>query len=507
MSAELLRVRGIKKSFGATPVLKDVDMEIVKGEVHALMGENGAGKSTLIKIITGVYQSDDGEIFFNGKETEINSRADAQNLGIACIYQELSVIPTLTVAQNILLGREPSFGKTPFINKKAMHKTAQSLIDRYGFNLNPRDALEKLTIAQRQMVEILKALSVQASLIIMDEPTASLSGKEAEALFSIIKNLRGMGISVLYISHRLDEVYMLSDRLTVLRDGKKVALLSKAEIVPENVIHLMIGKSLDNNADYGTMKPNNNETVLEVKGLSRTGVFENISFTANRGEILGFGGLIGSGRTEVMRCIVGADKYTGGELFFEGKPYTPVSTFRSISNGICLVPEDRRSQGFIPLLSIKRNIALPNYDLIGKKLRAISSKEEIEMSRGAIKKLDIRPSDPEMKVSVMSGGNQQKVVLAKWLQRDLRILIVDEPTAGIDVGAKDEIYKILEDLAARGVLIILVSSDLRELIRLSTRILVMRKGGIIREFREATVSQDDVLAAASGLGTEAGKNE
>ncbi|GHV72703.1 hypothetical protein AGMMS49940_00050 [Spirochaetia bacterium] len=330
MSAELLRVRGIKKSFGATPVLKDVDMEIVKGEVHALMGENGAGKSTLIKIITGVYQSDDGEVFFNGKETEINSRTDAQNLGIACIYQELSVIPTLTVAQNILLGREPSIGKTPFINKKEMNRTAQSLIDRYGFNLNPTDALEKLTIAQRQMVEILKALSVQASLIIMDEPTASLSGKEAEALFSIIKNLRGMGISVLYISHRLDEVYMLSDRLTVLRDGKKVALLSKAEIVPENVIHLMIGKSLDNNADYGTMKPNNNETILTVKGLSRTGVFENLSFTANRGEILGFGGLIGSGRTEVMRCIVGADKYTGGELFFEGKPYIPVSTFKSI---------------------------------------------------------------------------------------------------------------------------------------------------------------------------------
>jgi ribose transport system ATP-binding protein len=496
---ELLRVKGIKKYFAGTLVLNDVEMEICRGEVHALMGENGAGKSTLIKIITGAYVKDDGQIFYKGEEVQIYSRSDAQKLGISCIYQELSVIPTLTVAQNILLGREPKIGKTPFINKKRMNDEAQNLIDRYGFPLKALDVLETLTIAQRQMVEILKALSAKASLIIMDEPTASLSGKESETLFSIIRNLREKDISVLYISHRLDEVYMLADRLTVLRDGKKVALLTKEEIIPEKVIHLMIGKTLDDSVSQGVMVPGNNETLLEVRNLSRFGVFENISFIAKKGEIIGFGGLVGSGRTEVMRCVFGADSYASGKIFLAGKPFVPTTTRKSIDTGIALVPEDRRGQGFIPLLSVKRNTALPNYDLIERKFGAISSKKELEMCCEAIKDLDIRPQDTEMKVALMSGGNQQKVVLGKWLRRDLKILIVDEPTAGIDVGAKEEIYNLLKKLAAKGLLILLVSSDLQELIRLSTRILVMRKGAIAAEFAQGTVTQEDVLAAASGL--------
>ncbi|MDR2021354.1 MAG: sugar ABC transporter ATP-binding protein [Treponema sp.] len=496
---ELLRVKGIKKFFAATQALNDVEMEICRGEVHALMGENGAGKSTLIKIITGAYVKDDGQIFFNGKEVQIYSRADAQRLGISCIYQELSVIPTLTVAQNILIGREPKIGKTPLVSKKRMNQEVQNLIDLYGFPLKAADILETLPIAQRQMVEILKALSAKASLIIMDEPTASLSGKESETLFSIIKNLREKDISVLYISHRLDEVYMLADRLTVLRDGKKVALLTKEEIVPEKVIHLMIGKTLEDNTNQGVMVPSSDETLLEVRNLSRPGFFGNISFTAKKGEIVGFGGLVGSGRTEVMRCIFGADSYASGEIFLEGKPFIPVAPRKSIDAGIALVPEDRRGQGFIPLLSIKRNTALPNYDLINRKFGAISSKKELEMSYRAIKDLDIRPEDPEMKVALMSGGNQQKVVLGKWLRRDLKVLIVDEPTAGIDVGAKEEIYNLLKQLAAAGVLILLVSSDLQELVRLSTRILVMRKGTITAEFNQGTVTQNDVLSAASGL--------
>jgi ribose transport system ATP-binding protein len=397
---ELLRVEKIQKIFGTVQVLNDIDMEITKGEVHALMGENGAGKSTLIKIITGIYERDSGQIFYNGNEVQIKNRMDAQKLGIACIYQELSVIPTLTIAQNILLGREPCMGKIPLVDKKAMNREVQELIDRYDFPLKSSDELESLTIAQRQMVEILKALSVKASLIIMDEPTASLSAKESETLFSIIKNLRSKEISVLYISHRLEEVYMLSDRLTILRDGKKVALLNKNEIKPENVIRLMIGKTLTDNANLGEMKKNENEVVLEVKNLSRSGVFENICFTARKGEILGFGGLIGSGRTEVMRCIFGADSYSSGEIIINGKPYVPSSTRKSINSGIGLIPEDRRSQGFIPLISIKRNIALPNYDLIDRKFGAISSKKELDMSRNAIKDLDIRPAYSEMKVAL-----------------------------------------------------------------------------------------------------------
>ncbi|MDR2478187.1 MAG: sugar ABC transporter ATP-binding protein, partial [Treponema sp.] len=436
-AGELLRITGIRKSFSTVQVLRDVEMEVRKGEVHALMGENGAGKSTLIKILTGVYTKDAGQIFYNGKEVSINSRTDARKLGIACIYQELSVIPTLTVAQNILLGREPLFGKTAVINKKAMNAEAQCLIDSYGFPLKADEELESLTISHRQMTEILKALSAEASLIIMDEPTASLSGKESETLFSIIQNLRSRGISVLYISHRLDEVYRLSDRLTVLRDGKKIATLDKEEIVPEQVIHLMIGKSLEARANYGVMVPNKNAVVLEIRGLSRPGFFENVSFNAKKGEILGFGGLVGSGRTEVMRCIFGADSYTSGEILIDGRPHAPASTRMSIRRGIGLVPEDRRAQGFIPQLSIQRNIALTNYDIIDRAFAAISAKHEAAMCQGAIKDVDIRPPEPEMKVTLMSGGNQQKVVLGKWLQRDLKILIADEPTAGIDVGAKE----------------------------------------------------------------------
>jgi ribose transport system ATP-binding protein len=496
---ELLRVIGIKKIFAATQVLNDVEMEVCRGEVHALMGENGAGKSTLIKIITGAYIKDAGQIFYNGREVQIYSRADAQKLGISCIYQELSVIPTLTVAQNILIGREPQIGKTPLISKKRMNREVQDLIDLYGFPLRAADILETLPIAQRQMVEILKALSTKASLIIMDEPTASLSGRESETLFSIIKNLRKGGISVLYISHRLDEVYMLADRLTVLRDGKKVALLTKEEIIPEKVIHLMIGKILGDNTNQGAMLQSSNEILLEVRNLSRPGFFENINFTAKKGEIVGFGGLVGSGRTELMRAIFGADSHVSGEIFLEGKPFIPVTPRKSIDAGIGLVPEDRRGQGFIPLLSIKRNTALPNYDLIAGKFGVISSKKELEMSFAAIRDLDIRPHDPEMKVVLMSGGNQQKVVLGKWLRRVLKVLIVDEPTVGIDVGAKEEIYNLLKHLAAKGVLILLVSSDLQELIRLSTRILVMRKGTITAEFDRGTVTQNDVLSAASGL--------
>jgi ribose transport system ATP-binding protein len=298
---------------------------------------------------------------------------------------------------------------------------------------------------------------------------------------------------------------MLADRLTVLRDGKKVAVLNKDEIIPEKVIRLMIGKTLDDSVNRGVMKKNAGDIVLEVKNLCRLGIFDNVNFCVRKGEILGFGGLVGSGRTEVMRCIFGADRYTSGEIFMNGSRYVPSTTRKSINNGICLVPEDRRLQGFIPQLSVKYNTALPNYDLIDRKYFAISSRKEMEMCRKAIKNLDIRPPEPEMKVSVMSGGNQQKVVLGKWLMRDLNVLIVDEPTAGIDVGAKEEIYQLLENLASQGAVVLLVSSDLQELIRLSTRILVMRKGKIIAEFDDRAVTQDDVLAVASGLSNSNGK--
>lgn len=494
----LLQARDIFKSFSGVPVLVGVNFTVDKGEVHALMGENGAGKSTLIKILTGVYSKDEGQIYWDGKPVEINNYQECQKLGVACIYQELSVIPPLTVAQNVFLGREPR--KFGMINYKKMNEMTEELIKKYDFPLKPTDIVENLGMGQRQLIEILKGLSVNSRLLIMDEPTASLSGKEVESLFYIIESLKKQGVSIVYISHRLEEVYRLSDRLTILRDGKNAALLTKEEIEPIRVIETMIGKAVDESAFASKrLIPNQKETRLEVKHLTDDrGRFENISFEVKKGEILGFGGLIGSGRTELVRAIYGIDHAKSGEIYIDGKLHNP-SPKNSLKIGIGFVPEDRRNQGFIPLLSTTKNIALVNYDIIKIKGAAISDTDELKMSKEAIQKMDIRPSNPDKQVGLMSGGNQQKVVLGKWLMRDLKLLIVDEPTAGIDVGAKNEIYQILENLAKEGVSIIVVSSDLQELIRVSHRILVMRKGSIIKEFKDEIITQNKVLSAAQGV--------
>ncbi len=498
MSEIILEAKDIYKSFSGVPVLKGVNFDVRKGEVHALMGENGAGKSTLIKIITGVYTKDSGQIYWQGQSVEINNYNECQKLGVACIYQELSVIPPLTVAQNVFLGREPR--KFGIIDHKKMNEMTQALIDQYEFPLSPTDIVANLGIGLRQLVEILKGLSCDSKLLIMDEPTASLSGKESESLFSIIRSLREKGVSIIYISHRLEEVYMLSDRLTILRDGQNAAILTHDEIEPVKVIQTMIGKVVDESlGSIKTLTPNNNEVILDVQNVSdELGKVKDVSFQVRRGEILGFGGLIGAGRTELMRAIYGIDKMKSGKVILNGVELKP-SPKNSIKAGFGFIPEDRRNQGFIPLLSTKRNVALTNYDIVKKSGLAISDADELKMGQNAIEKIDIRPADPEKPVGLMSGGNQQKVVLGKWLMRDLKVLIVDEPTAGIDVGAKDEIYRILEDLAQSGVVVILVSSDLQELLRVSHRILVMRKGEIINEFKSGTVTQSMILESSSGI--------
>ena len=474
----ILEAKNIYKSFSGVPVLQDVHFEVRKGEVHALMGENGAGKSTLIKIITGVYSKDAGSIWWEGKEVQVSSYADVQKLGIACIYQELSVEPPLTVAQNVFLGREPR--KFGLIDHKKMIKDTEALIQQYGFPLKATDLVSNLGIGLRQLVEILKGLSCDSKLLIMDEPTASLSGKEAESLFGIIEKLREKEVSIIYISHRLEEVYRLSDRLTVLRNGKNAAVLNHDEIEPRKVIKTMIGKEVDESAGSAKeMRTNPNEVVLDVKDFSDDiGRFKNVSFQAHKGEILGFGGLIGAGRTELMRAIYGIDKHKSGTATLNGVElkYTAKS---SIQAGFGFVPEDRRNQGFIPLLSTVKNVALTNYDIIKASGPSISDKDERDMGIRAIKQIDIRPDNPDKEVGLMSGGNQQKVVLGKWIMRDLKVLIVDEPTAGIDVGAKDQIYAILEDLAKQGVVVILVTSDLQELIRVSQSMVLEAGSGIV----------------------------
>ena len=498
----ILEVKNIFKGFSGVPVLQDVRFEVRKGEVHALMGENGAGKSTLIKIITGVYSKDSGQIYWEGKPVEINSYQDCQKLGVACIYQELSVIPPLTVAQNVYLGREPKKGA--LIDYKKMNEMTQELIDRYEFPLKATTIVDNLGIGQRQLIEILKGLSQDSKLLIMDEPTASLSGKESEMLFKIIQTLRDQGVSIIYISHRLEEVYMLSDRLTILRDGKNAAVLEKQDIIPAKVIETMIGKVVDESAGSKKMLHSEDTDVrLDVRGLtSVSDRFRNISFQVHKGEILGLSGLIGAGRTEVVRAIYGVDKLKSGEVYLDGQKHNP-SPKNSIKAGIGFVPEDRRNQGFIPLLSTTKNVALTNYDILKKNGLAVSDEDELDMSKRAIQAIDIRPSNPDKQVGVMSGGNQQKVVLGKWLMRDLKLLIVDEPTAGIDVGAKDEIYQILENLAKEGVAVIVVTSDLQELIRVSHRIIVMRKGNIVKEFKNVEVTQSRVLSAGQGVEEEA----
>ncbi|MBQ6373264.1 MAG: sugar ABC transporter ATP-binding protein [Clostridia bacterium] len=359
MSENIVEMKGIVKVFSHVKALKEVDFSVRTGEVHALLGENGAGKSTLIKILTGVYPKDGGEILFDGNPVEIESREDASKLGIACIFQEFSLIPTLSVTQNILLNKEKHrFG---VLQKKAMRKEVEELIKRFDFPLNPDDIIETLSVAQKQMVEILKALSTNARLIVMDEPTASLSAKESEMLYKIIHQLRERNVSIIYISHRLEEVFALSDRITVLRDGSLVGVVEHDDIVPDRIVRMMIGKELSDATASRNLCVSANPTVLEVRHLSSLGRFEDISFEVKAGEVLVLTGLVGSGRTEILRAIFGADKYDSGEILFNGEKLSS-GTDATIRKGFGLIPEDRRTQGFIPLLSVEKNVASTNYD-------------------------------------------------------------------------------------------------------------------------------------------------
>jgi ribose transport system ATP-binding protein len=496
----LLQAIGINKQFSGVPVLKDVGLSINKGEVHALMGENGAGKSTLIKIITGVYTKDSGEIFIEGKPVEINSRQDARNCGFSVIYQELSLIPALTVVDNIFLGQE--IRHRGILDKKEMRRRVKELIEKYEFDINPDAIVQSFGMAKRQLVEILKALSMEAKLIIMDEPTSALSAAESEKLFETISGLRDKGTSILYISHRLEEVYRLSDRLTVMRDGENVGVLTKEEITPAKVMRMMIGREVKQIKDTSGKKIFN-DNVLEVKNLAYKNILKDVSFKAYGGEILGIGGLVGSGRTELIRCIYGAEKQSKGTITLNGKPVKK-SISKNIRNGFSLVPEDRRSQGFFPVLSIEKNVTIASYDKLAK-FGVVSRKKEIELTKKAIKDYDIRPPLRNMPVGNLSGGNQQKVILGRWLTRDLKVLLLDEPTAGIDVGVKGELYQFLEELSKKGTIIIMVSSDLGELTHVADRILVMHDGRFFEEFTHENVTQTAVLLAASGVHTEEGK--
>lgn len=492
----LLQASKIEKSFGSNHVLLGAGFSIYKGEVMSLLGENGAGKSTLVKIITGVYDRDSGTITMDGVEfPKTFDKAYAEKNGISIIYQELSVIPTLTVAQNIYLNREPK-NKLGMIDYKKLRANAQALVERYGFDLDVNAYVESLSIAKRQLVEIVKALAFDAKLLIMDEPTASLSEKEVEKLFQIIRTLKDKGISILYISHRLKEIYQITDRLTVLRDGREVLVCEKEELDANEVVSAMIGRKLKANDSARQLRGEENECILEVRGLCGER-FHDINFRLMAGEVLALTGLVGAGRTELVRAIFGADKFEKGEIYLNGKPFKP-SLKNALKYGFALVPEDRRTQGFVPDIDVSRNVGITNFDQIGDAI-GVSRRKETELANKMIKAVGINPPDPRYRVVDMSGGNQQKVVLAKWLARDLKVFICDEPTSGVDVGAKEEIYGIIHELCKQNVGVLLVSSDVAEVTRVADRILIMHNGYIIKEFNEGEASEEEIVKASSGI--------
>ncbi len=496
----LLEMIKIEKSFPGVQALKSVDFNVLPGEIHSLMGENGAGKSTLIKILTGLYPMDSGEIRIDGQKVNIRSRQDAMHAGISVIYQELSLIPALSVTENIFLSQEKVKGKI-LLDRKAMRKRVVEIIERSGFTISPDDIVETLSVAQQQTVEIMKALLNDAKLIIMDEPTASLNTKESEALFKIIDNLKSQGKAIIYISHRLEEVYAMSDRLTVLRNGEVVGVFERGQIDPVQVVEYMLGHRLTTETRE-LHEPIPGGSVLKVENLSTKDLLDNISFEAYGGQILGIGGLVGSGRTDTLRCIYGLINYESGSITLDGKPL-PKKSGKVIRAGVGLVPEDRRQEGLVLSADLTDNIALPNYDLNSKTF-VIKPKRALRKAKEAIEQLQIKPGHANMRTANLSGGNQQKVVLAKWLQRDLKVLLVDEPTVGIDVGAKSEIYDILRSITAKGGIVIVVSSDTEELLKISDRILVLVNGRVFADMKNENLTENDLILAYSGLKREVG---
>ena len=490
----LLQMTGIDKSFPGVHALQSVQFDLRRGEVHALLGENGAGKSTLIKILGGIYQKDKGEILVDGEKVTINSVEDARKAGVSIIHQELVLVPWLSVAENMFLGREP-LNKLGLVDYGKMNSEAKKYLVDFGLDLDPLTPIAKLNIAQQQMVEIVKAISFSSNIVVMDEPTSSLSDKEAEALFESIRKLKARGVGIIYISHRMSELNIVADRVTVLRDGQYVATKNVKESTTDDLIALMVGRSMTN---YYTRTYNNfPETALKVEGLT-TNRIHNVSFEAKRGEILGFAGLIGCGRSETMEAIFGLDKIKSGTIELYGKKISGMKPDRIIKEGIGLVPEDRRGEGMFGVMDIKFNATLKVLDEFIGKLHVNANKER-EITQHGIDSLKIKTPTMKTPIASLSGGNQQKVIIASWLAAGPKVLIVDEPTRGIDVGAKGEIYEIMNRLAAEGVTILMVSSDLPEVLNMSDRIAVMCEGTISKILDRTEASQEVIMQYAVSM--------
>lgn len=490
----ILKFENISKTFYGIHALSNVGFGVRRGEVHALVGENGAGKSTLLNILTGVYQPDSGHIYFNGKKVDIKSPASAIKLGINIVYQELQLVPELTVGQNILLGKEPKHKFTRIIRWSELYKQASEALDLLDVDFTSRDIVSTLSTAQMHITEIIKAIKGKSVVLLLDESTSSFTTVETEKLFKIIRNLKRSGTTIVYVSHRLEEVFEIADRITVLRDGKYIGTYPVQEMNKQSLIKLIVGRDIKGDMT-STVEKNIGEVVLEVKDMIPSKGGSKLSFYLRRGEILGFAGLVGSGRTELMRILFGADPKKEGTIIIRNKKIKIKNPAGATRNGIALMPEDRKNQGFVPMLSNRSNICLSSL----KELAwggIISHNKMTKKAREVTNKLRINPPDVEKQTRYLSGGNQQKVVLGKWLSQNFQIIIFDEPTRGIDVGAKVEIHKLMSELAADGRSIIMISSELPEILGMSDRIIVMHKGEIVGELMKHEATEEKILKMA-----------
>ena len=486
----ILQVRNLSKSFLGVKALDKVQLNLRKGEVHALMGENGAGKSTFMKILMSLLTPDAGEIVFEGEALKNSNVLDALKRGISMIHQEMLVVPELTVAQNIFLGRETA----RWLNDKEINQQSEALLGQMGLAINPKTKMKYLSVAEMQMVEIAKAISNNAKVIIMDEPTSAISDKEVATLFNIIRVLKNKGVAIIYISHKMDEIYEIADTITVLRDGHYIGTESKAELDKKTLIAMMVGREIE------TLYPESlavkGKAVLSVHNLSRQGKFADISFDVHEGEVLGIAGLMGAGRTEIARAIYGLDKYDGGEIAIEGQKISIKSPQDAIKNGIGYVSEDRKGWGFIPAMSVKHNISLTNLHKHTKGLGFIQTQKEDTSAEKMLNELKIKAASIDQHVTYLSGGNQQKVVIGRVLSALPKIVILDEPTRGVDIGAKFEIYKLINKLTNSGIAVVMISSELPEILGMSDRILVLSKGKQTALLSKQEATQENIMRYA-----------
>lgn len=496
MDELLIKMTDITKSFPGVLALNKAKFELKKGEVHALVGENGAGKSTLMKILTGVYKKDKGSIFFKGEEIDIANTKAAQELGISIIFQEFNLMPHLTVAQNVFIGREPRSHINFLLNEKEINRKTQELLDLMHLNIDPKTKVSDLTVAKQQMVEIVKALSFKSDVLIMDEPTAALTDTEIDELFRIIRHLRDKGVGIIHISHRIEELKMISDRITVMRDGCYVDTVKTEDISIDQIINMMVGRTIYETR-HGNVDNVSNEIVLEIKNLNRSKVLKNINFNLRKGEILGFAGLMGAGRTEVARAIFGADSFDSGEIFIKGEKVNINDPCDAVKKGIGYLSEDRKRFGLATGMEVETNIVMATFKYFTGFLGWVMNSRIRKTARKITEELQIKTPSLQQKVKYLSGGNQQKVVVGKWLTRNCDILIFDEPTRGIDVGAKSEIYKLLNSLAESGKSIIMISSELPEIIRMSHRIVIMCEGRITGEINCKDATQELIMQYAT----------